>query len=154
MQCVTDRSSLNWLFGVSCTVFTLSSCVLSGSDSVSREVIGVRSSNVCTSPWIVVRISGYGYGRFQMSTSSCGTVALMRMIGGGWRNFNFTDFAQTFEDAQAWNKVKFLCVTSLGQDKRCILSIVSVRKCALKGGTKFIGGLFIFPGDQIFGVLN
>ena len=40
----TDRNSLNWLFGVSCIVFTLSSCVSWGSDSVSREVIEVRSS--------------------------------------------------------------------------------------------------------------
>ena len=39
MQGVTDRNSLNWLFGVSCIVFTLSSCVSWGSGS-----IGVRSS--------------------------------------------------------------------------------------------------------------
>ena len=44
MQGVTDRNSLNWLFGISCIVFTLSSCVSWGSDSVSGEVIGVRSS--------------------------------------------------------------------------------------------------------------
>ena len=44
MQGVTDRNSLNWLFGVSCIVFTLSSWVSWGSDSVSGEVIGVRSS--------------------------------------------------------------------------------------------------------------
>ena len=44
MQGVTDRNSLNWLFGVSCIVFTLSSCFSWGSDSVSRKVIGVRSS--------------------------------------------------------------------------------------------------------------
>ena len=44
MQGITDRNSLNWLFGVSCIVFTLSSCVSWGSDSVSREVIEVRSS--------------------------------------------------------------------------------------------------------------
>ena len=44
MQGVTDRNSLNWLFGVSCIVFTLSSCVSWGSVSISGEVIGVRSS--------------------------------------------------------------------------------------------------------------
>ena len=44
MQGVTDRNSLNWLFGISCIVFTLSSCVSWASDSVSGEVIGVRSS--------------------------------------------------------------------------------------------------------------
>ena len=44
MQGVTERNSLNWLFGVSCTVLTLSSCVRGGSDNISGEVIGVRSS--------------------------------------------------------------------------------------------------------------
>ena len=44
MQGVTDRNSLNWLFGVSCIVFMLSSCVSWGSGSISRKVIGVRSS--------------------------------------------------------------------------------------------------------------
>ena len=36
MQGVTDRNSLNWLFGVSCIVFTLLSCVSWGSGSISR----------------------------------------------------------------------------------------------------------------------
>ena len=66
MQGVTDRNSLNWLFGVSCIVFTLSSCVSWGSGSISGEVIRVP---LCRSPWIVVHISGYGCG-FQMLTSS------------------------------------------------------------------------------------
>ena len=44
MQGVTERNSLNPLFGVSCTVLTLSSCVWRGSDSISGKVIGVRSS--------------------------------------------------------------------------------------------------------------
>ena len=44
MQGFTYRSSLNWLFGVSCMVFTVSSCVSWGSDSGSGEVIGVHSS--------------------------------------------------------------------------------------------------------------
>ena len=44
MQGVTNRNSLNWLFGVSWIVFTLSSCVSWGSDSVSGEVIGVHFS--------------------------------------------------------------------------------------------------------------
>ena len=44
MQGVTNRNSLNWLFGVSSIVFTLSSCISWGSDSVSGEVIGVRFS--------------------------------------------------------------------------------------------------------------
>ena len=44
MQGVTDRNSLNWPFGVSSIVFTLSSCISWGSDSVSGEVIGVRFS--------------------------------------------------------------------------------------------------------------
>ena len=43
MQGVTERNSLNWLFGVSCTVFRLSSCVWGGSDSGSGELIGVCS---------------------------------------------------------------------------------------------------------------
>ena len=68
MQGVTDRNSQNWLFGVSCMVFTLSSCVSWGSESVSGELGFV---SLCRAPWIAVRISGYGYG-FQMSTSSLG----------------------------------------------------------------------------------
>ena len=44
MQGVTERNSLNWLFGVSSVVLTLSSCVWGGSDSISGEVSGVRSS--------------------------------------------------------------------------------------------------------------
>ena len=36
MQGVTERNSLNWLFGVSCMVFGLSSCVWGGSDSISN----------------------------------------------------------------------------------------------------------------------
>ena len=35
MQGVTDRNSLNWLFGVSCIVFTLLSCVSWGLGSIS-----------------------------------------------------------------------------------------------------------------------
>ena len=45
MQGVTERNSLNWLFGVSCMVFGLSSCVWGGgSDSISGELIAIRSS--------------------------------------------------------------------------------------------------------------
>ena len=44
MQGITERNSLNLLFGVSCIVLTLSSCVWGGSDSISGEVIRVRSS--------------------------------------------------------------------------------------------------------------
>ena len=44
MQGVTERNSLNWLFGVSCMVFGLSCCVWGGSDSISGELIAVRSS--------------------------------------------------------------------------------------------------------------
>ena len=44
MQGVTEKNSLNWLFGVSCMVFGLSSCVWGGSDSISGELIAVRSS--------------------------------------------------------------------------------------------------------------
>ena len=44
MQGVTERNSLNWLFGVSCMVFGLSSCVWGSSDSISGELIGMRSS--------------------------------------------------------------------------------------------------------------
>ena len=40
MHGVTDRVSLNWLFGVSCTVLALSSSVGGGSDRISSEVIG------------------------------------------------------------------------------------------------------------------
>ena len=39
MQGVTERNSLNWLFGVSCMVFGLSSCVWGASDSISGELI-------------------------------------------------------------------------------------------------------------------
>ena len=39
MHGVTDRASLNWLFGVSCTVLVLSSGVGGGSDRISGEVI-------------------------------------------------------------------------------------------------------------------
>ena len=44
MQGVTKRNSLNLLFGVSCMVFGLSSCIWGGSDSISGELISVRSS--------------------------------------------------------------------------------------------------------------
>ena len=44
IQDITKRNSLDWLFGVFYTVFTLSSCIWGGSDGVSMEVIGVRSS--------------------------------------------------------------------------------------------------------------
>ena len=37
---VTDRASLNWLFGVSCTVLVLLSGIGEGSDRISGEVIG------------------------------------------------------------------------------------------------------------------
>ena len=40
MQGVTERNSLNWLFGVSCTVLMLSSCIWGGSYSISGEVSG------------------------------------------------------------------------------------------------------------------
>ena len=40
MHGVTDRASLNWLFGVSCTVLVLSSGVGGGSGRISGEVIG------------------------------------------------------------------------------------------------------------------
>ena len=40
MHGVTDRASLNWLHGVSCTVLVLSSGVGGGSDRISGEVIG------------------------------------------------------------------------------------------------------------------
>ena len=44
MQGVTERNSLKWLFGVSCMVFELSSCVWGGLDSICGELISVRSS--------------------------------------------------------------------------------------------------------------
>ena len=37
---VTERTSLNWLFGVSWMLLMLSSCVWGFSDSISGEVIG------------------------------------------------------------------------------------------------------------------
>ena len=40
IQGVTERTSLNWLFGVSWMVLMLSSCVWECSNSVSGEVIG------------------------------------------------------------------------------------------------------------------
>ena len=53
MQGFTKRNSLN---SISCIMLTLSSCVWKGSDNISKEVIGV-----CSSPWIIVNISGCGY---------------------------------------------------------------------------------------------
>ena len=44
MHGVTERNSLNWLFGVSCMVSGLSFCVWEGSNSISGDLIGVRSS--------------------------------------------------------------------------------------------------------------
>ena len=41
MQGVTKRNKLKWVFGISCTVFTLSFCVMGGSNNISREVIEV-----------------------------------------------------------------------------------------------------------------
>ena len=86
MQGVTERNSLNWLFGISCTVFTLSSCVWGGSNSVSGEVIGVP---LCRFPWIVVRISGSGCG-FQMLMSSLQCCGIDEDNRRGLENFNFT----------------------------------------------------------------
>ena len=40
MHGVTESTSLNWLFGVSCMLLMLSSCVWGDSDSVSGDVIG------------------------------------------------------------------------------------------------------------------
>ena len=40
MHGVTESTSLNWLFGVSCMLLMLSSCVWGGSDSISGDVIG------------------------------------------------------------------------------------------------------------------
>ena len=40
MHGVTERASLNWLFGISCMVLVLSSGVGGGSDRISGEVIG------------------------------------------------------------------------------------------------------------------
>ena len=40
MHGVTESASLNWLFGVSCMLLMLSSCVWGGSDSISGDVIG------------------------------------------------------------------------------------------------------------------
>ena len=40
IQSVIERTSLNWLFGVSWIVLILSSCVWGCSNSVSGEVIG------------------------------------------------------------------------------------------------------------------
>ena len=40
MHEVTESTSLNWLFGVSCMLLLLSSCVWGGSDSISGDVIG------------------------------------------------------------------------------------------------------------------
>ena len=39
-QGVTERTSLNWLFGVSWMLLMLSSCIWGCSDSISGEVIG------------------------------------------------------------------------------------------------------------------
>ena len=39
-QGVTERTSLNWLFGIYWMVLMLSSCVWGCSDSISGEVIG------------------------------------------------------------------------------------------------------------------
>ena len=44
MQGVTERNSLNWLFGVSGMLFGLSSCIWGGSDSISGELISMHSS--------------------------------------------------------------------------------------------------------------
>ena len=48
MQGVTERTSLNWLLGVSWMVVMLSSCVWGCSDSIAGEVIGssMRFSNL------------------------------------------------------------------------------------------------------------
>ena len=40
MHGVTESTSLNWLFGVSCMLLMLSSCVWGGSDSTSGDAIG------------------------------------------------------------------------------------------------------------------
>ena len=41
MQGVTERSNLNWLFGVSCMVSGLSSCIWEGSNNIIRKIIRV-----------------------------------------------------------------------------------------------------------------
>ena len=72
MQGITDRNSLNWLFGVCCIVFTLSSCISRGSGSFSEEVIGVRLKKR-ESTWIKALriIEPYGLQRsFQLDHHS------------------------------------------------------------------------------------
>ena len=54
-QGVTERTSLNWLFGVSWMLLMLSSCVWGCSDSDFGEVIGLLDVK---SPWTEARISG------------------------------------------------------------------------------------------------
>ena len=48
MHGVTNRASLNWLFGVSCTGLVLSSSVGGDSDRICGEVIASRFSNLDT----------------------------------------------------------------------------------------------------------
>ena len=81
MQGVTDRNSQNWLFGVSCMVFTLSSCVSWGSESVSGE-LGFVSLELPGSQSVS---QGTGTG-FKCRRHLWGTVVLMRTVGRrGWK---------------------------------------------------------------------
>ena len=57
MHGVTESTSRNWLFSVSCMLLMLSSCVWGGSDSISGDAKSVPRYR---SPWTVVLISGCG----------------------------------------------------------------------------------------------
>ena len=66
MHAVTERTSLNWLFGISWMVLVLSSCIWGCSESISEEVIA----------WLLdvnlpgLKLVSQGCGQFQKLMSS------------------------------------------------------------------------------------
>ena len=97
MQGITERNSLNWLFGISCMVSGLSFCVWESSNSISGELIGMRSSvyiSLDRSWYLTVRVSN-----IDVILRHCDT-ALKRTVGGVWETFNFQYFwGLTFHSA-------------------------------------------------------
>ena len=101
MHGVTESTSLNWLFGVSCMLLMLSSCIWGGSDSISGDVIGSSVKiSLDQSAYLRVRERVVQYSavvsKMTSSLRCCSIGLLMKTVGGGWQNFIHCLEAQRF----------------------------------------------------------
>ena len=100
MHGVTESTSLNWLFGVSCMLLMLSSCVLGGSDSISGDAIGssvyisldrgvlhaasymILQNLFCrVAPFIVLSSSFALRSLYEAHTKECGLAQALACVG-------------------------------------------------------------------------